>query len=92
MDLEFFKIAHAGAITDAPTFAQIGVRILNFLLSVLASVVIIMTLVSGLLYFFSFGSERAMQTAKKSFTWGIVGTIVAISGLIILKFISGMLK
>jgi len=86
------NFANAGVISSAPTFAQIGLKILNFLLSVFAMVAIIGMLISGMLYFFARGDERAMQKAKRSFSYGVIGIGVALSGLIILKFISGILS
>ena len=50
--MEFINIAHAGVITDAPTLASSGMKILNFLLSVFGIIAIIMAVVSGMLYFF----------------------------------------
>lgn len=90
--LSLASFANAGVISSAPTFAQIGLKILNFLLSVFAVVAIIGMLISGLLYFFARGDERAMQKAKRSFSYGVIGIVVALSGLIILKFISGILS
>lgn len=86
------SFANAGVISSAPTFAQIGLKILNFLLSVFAMIAIIGMLISGLLYFLARGDERAMQKAKRSFTYGIVGVIVALSGLMVIKFVSGILS
>ena len=86
------NFADAWVISSAPTFAQIGLKILNFLLSVFAVVAIIGMLISGLLYFFARGDERAMQKAKRSFSYGLIGIGVALSGLRILKFVSGVLS
>ena len=84
--------AQAGPISSAPTFAEIGLRILNFLLSICATVGIIMSLVSGVMYFLATGNEKMMQKAKKSFTYGIVGTVVTLSALIVMKFVAGALS
>jgi hypothetical protein len=84
--------AQAGAISSAPTFAEIGLRILNFLLSIFATVGIIMSLVSGIMYFLATGNEKMMQKAKKSFTYGMIGTVVALSALIVMKFVAGAIS
>lgn len=91
MIIEFINVVHAGVISSAPSFSQIGLRILNFLLSIFSVIVIIMTLVSGIMYFFAAGDEGMMRKAKKSFQWGIVGAAVGVCGIIILRFVSGML-
>ncbi len=92
MNYELINIAYAGVISSAPTISQIGLRILNFLLSIFSFIVIITMLISGVMYFFAAGNENMIEKAKKSFQWGIVGMIVGITGLIIIRFISGILN
>jgi len=89
MKLIPINIAHAGVITDAPTFKDIGTNILFFLLSVAGIIAIITLVVSGVLYFFSAGDEKRMQTAKQSAKYAIVGIILAMGGMIIVKLIGG---
>ena len=86
------EIAQAGVISDAPTFKEISVNVLNFLLSVVGIIAIIMLVVSGILYFFSAGDEKRMQIAKSSVKYAVVGIIVALSGMIIIRTISGFLS
>lgn len=81
------NIAQAGIITDAPTFQNIGINVLNFLLSVVGIIAIIMLVVSAMLYFFSAGDEKKMQFAKKSATYAVLGIVIALSGMIIIKTI-----
>lgn len=86
------NVAQAGVISDAPSFSNIGIKILNFGLSVVGVIAIIMILISGALYFFAFGDERKMQTAKRSFRNWVIGLFVAMSGMIIVKFIEKILQ
>ncbi len=90
--MEFINIAHAGVISDAPSLASAGMKILNFLLSVFGIVAIIMLVVSGVTYFFSAGNEEMNKKAKRATTYAIVGIILAMSGMIIVRMISQFYK
>ena len=87
--MNFISIAHAGVISDAPTFQQIGVNILFFLLSAFGIIAILSLVVSGIMYFFSAGDKTRMETAKKSAEQAILGIIIAMGSMIIVKFIGG---
>lgn len=86
--MNLIEIANAGVIDDAPTFSEIGLNVLDFLLSVVGVLAVISLVVSGFLYFAAAGDERKMQTAKKALTFSIYGTVISLSALIILKLIT----
>lgn len=79
------EIVNAGVITDAPTFQNIGMSVLNFLLSVAGIIAIIFLVVSGIMYFVSFGNENRMELAKRSAKYAIVGIILILGGMIIVR-------
>lgn len=85
--IQFINTANAGIISDAPTFSQIGMNVLQFLLSVFSVLAIIMLLASGVIYFFSAGDQKMMRLAKRSAVYSVVGVLVALSALIIVRFI-----
>lgn len=89
--MNFIEIARAGVIDEAPTFAEIGLKVLNFLLSVAGILAVIGFVVSGLLYFAAIGDEKKMQLAKKAFTFSIYGTVVVLSSLVIITLITSFL-
>jgi len=86
------EVAHAGVISDALSFEDILTKTLNFLLSIVGIIAIIMLAISGLLYFFSAGDEKKIQIAKNSTKYAVVGIIMALSGIIIIKTISELLS
>lgn len=88
--MKFINIAHAGVISDAPTFSAMGSKILTFVLSAVGVVAIIMILIYGAMYFLAFGDQKKIQMAKKALRNWIVGLFVAMSGIIIVKFIAQM--
>lgn len=85
--INIINVAHAGVITDAPTFKEIGLDIFNFLLSIVGAIAIIALIVSGLLYFFSVGDEKRIQVAKRSITYAIVGVVIALGGMVAIRMI-----
>ena len=86
------NIAHAGVISDAPTFEQIGMNILNFLLSVAGIIAIIALVLSGIMYFFSAGDERKMEVAKKSALYAILGIVLIMGSMVLVRLIGGFLN
>ena len=85
--MQLINVAHAGVISDAPSFSTIGMNILNFLLSVAGVIAIIALVVSGILYFFSAGDEKRMQVAKKSALYAILGIVFAMGSMIAIKIV-----
>ncbi|HPN54636.1 MAG TPA: hypothetical protein PLB52_01755 [Candidatus Moranbacteria bacterium] len=82
------ETAHAGVISDALTLKEVGINILGFLLSIVGIIAIIMMIVSGALYFFSAGNEKMAEIAKKSLTYGVIGIVMALGGIIVVKTLS----
>jgi hypothetical protein len=83
--MDIINIAHAGVITDAPSFKNIGLNVLFFLLSVAGIIAIIGLVISGVRYFFANGDTGMMETAKKSAKYSLVGVILAMGGMILIK-------
>jgi hypothetical protein len=86
------SVAHAGIITDAPSVSSIGMKFLNFLLSVTGIVAIIALVISGILYFISIGDERKMKIAKRSASYAVIGVALAAGGMVLVKMIGLFFK
>lgn len=76
-------IARAGVITEAPTIADILQNVLTFLLSIVGIVSILSVVIAGLLYLGAAGDQRRIIVARRAVTYGIIGTAIAIGGLVI---------
>lgn len=90
--MDIINIAHAGIISDAPTLASVGIKVLNFLLSVFGIVAIIMLVTSGIIYFFSAHNEKMMERAKRSLTYSVLGVISVMGAMVIVWTLSRFLK
>lgn len=88
----FFLRARAGVIDEAPNISQLLLNILNFLLQIFGIIAIIALAVSGIFYLVSSGNEDQIKLAKKASLYSIIGIAVALTGMIIIKTISGFLK
>jgi len=86
------NIARAGVIDEAPNISQLLLNILNFLLQIFGIIAIIALAVSGIFYLVSSGNEDQIKLAKKVSLYSIIGITVALTGMIIIKTISGFLK
>ena len=90
--MNIISVAHAGVISNAPTFKQIGMNVLDFLLSTAGIVAIIILVLSGIMYFFSAGDERRMEIAKKSAMYAILGIILVMGSMVLIRLIGGFLN
>lgn len=75
-----------------PTFYQIGVNILNLLLSILGIIAIISLVIGGGMYLTSYGDEKRIETGKKIIVYSIIGIVVALSAVVIVNEISSLIS
>lgn len=78
-----------GAVAGALTLSQIATRVLNFLLSIIGIIGIIMLTIGGMMYMTAAGDEDRIATGKKIVVYAIIGIIVAMASLVIVSQIAG---
>ena len=66
------------------------VRVLNAALTFLAVAAVVAFTVSGFMFILGFGSDTAIQRAKKIMTWSAVGILVTLLSYILTAFIIGI--
>lgn len=71
------------AIVAAPTLSSLALEVLNFLLSIIGVLAIIMLVIGGLIYLTAAGNENKAETGKKIVTYAVVGVSVALAALVI---------
>lgn len=84
----FGSIAQAGVISDAPTFATLFGRVLDFLLSVAGFVAILAIVLVAIRFLFTLGNVDRAATQKKAFFTILLGILVLFGALIIIRQIS----
>ena len=75
-------------VTGALTLSEIALNVLNFLLSIVGILAIIMLVIGGIMYLTSAGSEDRAETGKKIVIYSIVGIFVALAALVIVSQIA----
>lgn len=70
-------------IAGAQTFTQIATKVLDFLLSIVGIIGIIMLVFGGFVYLTSAGDENKAETGKKIVTYAIIAIAVALSALVL---------
>lgn len=83
--LEIFNLPKA-------TVKDIITRILNWLLSIFASVGVIGFAISGILYLTAAGDEDQMKRAKQAMQYSIIGVIVGLAGLVAIQAANNLLN
>lgn len=67
-------------------------NVMNWILAIFGFIGIIGFSISGIIYLTSAGNEKAVETAKNSMKWSIMGIVVGLVGLVIIKAIDSALK
>lgn len=72
--------------------AEILANFLYWVLEIIGLIAMISFVISGIQYFFAAGDEKMMETAKRNFTYSIIGVVAALSGFVIIRAIDVILK
>jgi hypothetical protein len=67
-------------------------NITNWILGIFGFLAIISFLVSGMMYFFSAGDDKAQEKAKKQMTWSIIGVVIGLIGLVVVYTVDMFLR
>ncbi len=81
----FFNVVYAGRITEATPISEVLLNALNFLLTIIGIVAIIMLVIAGIVYLTAQGDYQQIDRAKKMTTYAIFGIIIALGSIIIVK-------
>ena len=81
---------NSGAVAGAKTLSEIARNVLDFLLSIVGILAIIMLVVGGIMYLTAAGNEDQIDTGKKIVKWSIVGIAVALASLVIVSQIAAL--
>jgi hypothetical protein len=80
-----------GELASALTFSAIALKILNFLLSMVGVLGMIMLVVSGVMYFGAAANEKNVESAKKTATYAIMGIVLALASMLIVRQVASLL-
>lgn len=73
----------SNSIPGALSFTQIATKVLDFLLSIVGIIAIIMLIFGGFTYLTSAGDENQAETGKKIVTYAVIAITVALSALVL---------
>jgi hypothetical protein len=74
-----------GEVSGAKSIAEIAFSVLNFLLSIVGVLAIIMLVVGGIMYLTSAGDEDRIDDGKKIFKYALLGIVIALASLVLVK-------
>lgn len=72
-------------LSDALTLSEIVLNVLDFLLSIVGVLSVIMLVAAGVMYLTSAGNEKRIDTAKNMTTYAIIGIVIALAALVIVR-------
>ena len=70
---------------------DILVRLVNFLLAIVGTLAVITFVIGGIWYLFGGADQDKIQRGKQTVKYGIIGIVVALSGIIIIRQISAII-
>jgi hypothetical protein len=77
-------------VSSARSAIEVAQAVLDFLLSIVGLLAMVMLVVGGLMFFAAAGDEKRAETAKGIVKYSVVGVAVAIVSLIIVRTIAGL--
>ncbi len=80
-----------GTGLPAGSLFSIITNIMNWLLGLIGVIGVIGFAIAGILYLTAAGDETRMGTAKNAMLYSIIGVLVALAGIVALKFAGGLL-
>lgn len=80
----------SAAVSAAPTLLEIIQNVLNFLLSLVGVLAIVMLVWGGVMYLTSAGDEKRADTAKSIVKFSIIGIAVALASLVLVTQIANL--
>lgn len=83
-DLRIFNLP------EAPVY-MIITNILDWLLTIVGVIALITLVIAGMQYFFVATDEKMLETAKKTMRAAIIGIVVALSGMVVIYAVEGIL-
>lgn len=76
------------AVSGAKTLTEIATNVLNFLLSIVGILAVIMMVIGGVLYLTAAGDEDRIDTGKKIFKYSVFGIVIALVSLVLVRQIA----
>jgi hypothetical protein len=73
----------SSSVQNAKSFLDILQTVINFLLSVVGVIAIIMLVIGGLMYLLAAGDEDRIKTGKKIVQYSLIGIAVALAALVL---------
>ena len=73
------------------SLTQIALNFLNFLLSIVGILTLIMLVVGGIMFLTSAGDEDRYKTGKKIVTYAIIGITISLASMVIVRQLSNLL-
>lgn len=75
-------------LAGALTLTQIARNVLNFLLSIIGTLAIIVMIISGIMYVTSAGNETRMKSARQMFVAALIGVTLALASLVLVSAVA----
>lgn len=64
---------------------------MNWSLSIVGLIAVISFVLAGFQYLLAFGDEKSMEKAKRHVRWSIIGVLIALSGMVVIYAVDGLL-
>ena len=73
------------------TLIQIATNVLNFLLTIIGILAIIMLVIRDIMYLTAAGNEDTLDKGKKIVKYSLIGITIALASLVLVKAVAGLL-
>lgn len=81
-----------GEVEKALSLTQIAMNVLDFILSIIGVLAVIMLIIGGLVYLTSAGDTKRIETGRNIVKYALIGITVALASLILIRTVEGLLQ
>lgn len=84
--------AFTGSCRDANDLVALGLKIVNYVFSIVAGLAFVMFIYGGFTWIFSFGSSDKIKKGQQIFVYAIIGLVIVFSAYILVGFLLEVLN
>ncbi|MBP5993667.1 MAG: hypothetical protein KA731_02040 [Candidatus Moranbacteria bacterium] len=88
--IAFFTLSIRFICSTGPV-ACVLATFMNWSLSIIGLIAIISFVLAGFQYLMAFGEPKALEKAKNHVRWSVIGVLVALSGMVVIYAVDGLL-
>jgi len=81
------ECAFSGSCRDINVLVELGLRVMNYIFSIVAGLAFVFFIYGGFTWIFSFGNSEKIKKGQQIFVYAIIGLVIVFSAYVLVKFL-----